>query len=85
MTTRAEIDLHAVKRELAARAAALGFGALGVASIDIPEDERHLLAWLADGFHGEMDYMSRHGVMRSRPQQLAPGTVRVARARRMIL
>jgi len=75
------IDLHAVKRELAARAAALGFGALGVASIDIPQDERHLLRWLADGFHGEMDYMERHGVMRSRPEQLAPGTVRVVSAR----
>ena len=75
------IDLYALKRELAARAQALGFGALGVASIDIPEDERHLLSWLADGFHGEMDYMQRHGVMRSRPQQLAPGTVRVVSAR----
>jgi epoxyqueuosine reductase len=28
-----------------------------------------------------MDYMWRHGVMRSRPQQLAPGTVRVVSAR----
>jgi epoxyqueuosine reductase len=75
------IDLSVVKRELAARAAALGFGALGVASIDIPEDERHLLNWLADGFHGEMDYMERHGTKRSRPEELAPGTVRVVSAR----
>ena len=81
MTHAEAIDLHAVKRELAARARALGFGALGVASIDIPEDERHLVSWLADGFHGEMDYMQRHGLMRSRPQQLAPGTVRVVSAR----
>jgi epoxyqueuosine reductase len=75
------IDLSLVKRELTARAAALGFGALGVASIDIPEDERHLLNWLADGFHGEMDYMERHGTMRSHPEELAPGTVRVVSAR----
>jgi epoxyqueuosine reductase len=81
MTAAAEIDLHTVKRELATRAAELGFAALGVASIDIPEDERHLLRWLAEGFHGEMDYMSRHGLMRSRAQQLAPGTVRVVSAR----
>jgi epoxyqueuosine reductase len=52
-----------------------------VTSIDIPEDERHLLRWLADGFHGEMDYMERHGLMRSRPQLLAPGTVRVVSVR----
>jgi epoxyqueuosine reductase len=75
------IDLHEVKRELAARAAALGFAAIGVASLEIPEDERHLLKWLAAGFHGEMAYMERHGVLRSRPQQLAPGTVRVVSAR----
>src|SRR5215831_15059132 len=75
------IDPDEVKRELAARAAALGFAAIGVTSIEIPEDERHLLRWLAEGFHGEMGYMERHGVMRSRPQQLAPGTVRVVSAR----
>ena len=75
------IDLNAVKRELTVRARALGFGALGVAGITIPEDERHLLQWLAQGFHGEMHYMQRHGVMRSRPQQLSPGTVRVLSAR----
>jgi epoxyqueuosine reductase len=77
----AVIDLNAVKRELSVRAHALGFGALGVGGITIPEDERHLLQWLAQGFHGEMHYMQRHGVMRSRPQQLAPGTVRVLSAR----
>ncbi len=75
------IDLQEVKRELATRAAVLGFAAIGVASIEIPEDEQHLLRWLAAGFHGEMDYMERHGVMRSRPQRLAPGTVRVVSAR----
>jgi epoxyqueuosine reductase len=77
----AVIDLNAAKRELTVRARALGFGALGVAGITIPEDERHLLHWLAQGFHGEMHYMQRHGVMRSRPQRLSPGTVRVLSAR----
>ena len=81
MTGRHSVDFAAIKRELVTRAAALGFGALGVASIDIPEDERHLLSWLADGFHGEMHYLERHGLMRSRPAQLAPGTVRVLSAR----
>ena len=75
------VDLRALRRELGERARALGFAALGVASIDIPEDERHLLKWLSHGFHGEMHYMQRHGVMRSRPQQLHPGTVRVVSAR----
>src|ERR1700674_3119169 len=81
MTEPAGVDLRALRRGLSERARALGFDALGVASIDIPEDERHLLKWLEDGFHGEMHYMQRHGVMRSRPQQLLPGTVRVVSAR----
>jgi epoxyqueuosine reductase len=81
MTDPNGIDLHALKRELTARAAALGFAGVGVASVEIPEDERHLLRWLESGFHGEMHYMQRHGLMRSRPQQLAPGTVRVVSAR----
>jgi epoxyqueuosine reductase len=75
------IDLSALKGELTARARALGFAALGVADIAIPEDERHLLHWLAQGFHGEMGYMRRHGVKRARPQELVPGTVRVVSAR----
>jgi len=77
----ASLDLPALKRELTAHARELGFGALGVASVEIPEDEQHLLRWLADGFHGGMHYMQRHGLMRSRPQRLAPGTVRVVSAR----
>src|ERR1700687_2572973 len=81
MTEPAGVDLHALRHELSERDRALGFDALGVASINIPEDERHLLKWLEDGFHGEMHYMQRHGVMRSRPQQLLPGTVRVLSAR----
>jgi epoxyqueuosine reductase len=81
MSVASAIDLEQEKRALVAQAQALGFGALGVASIDIPEDERHLLRWLDEGFHGEMHYMQRHALMRSRPQQLLPGTVRVLSAR----
>jgi epoxyqueuosine reductase len=75
------IDLPSLKSELTAQAASLGFEAVGVASIEIPEDELHLLRWLDAGFHGEMHYMQRHGRMRSRPAQLVPGTVRVISAR----
>jgi epoxyqueuosine reductase len=75
------LDLDALKRELVGCARSLGFNALGVAGIDIPEDERHLVRWLERGFHGEMHYMQRHGLMRSRPQLLAPKTIRVLSAR----
>ena len=81
MTVPTAIDLNSAKAALAARARDFGFDALGVASIDLPEDERHLIAWLDAGFHGDMDYMQRHGTLRSRPPELAPGTVRVVSVR----
>ena len=61
--------------------AELGFQQVGITAIDLAEDERHLLAWLAQGMHGEMAYMERHGKKRSRPALLRPGTVRVISAR----
>jgi epoxyqueuosine reductase len=79
--TQPRLDPAAAKRQLAARARELGFDRLGVAAIDIAQDEQHLLRWLDAGFHGEMDYMRRHGTMRSRPRELSPGTVRVVSAR----
>jgi epoxyqueuosine reductase len=76
-TSPTALNLDEAKRHLQRLAHALGFGALGVSSVEIPEDERHLLRWLAAGYHGDMDYMQRHGTLRSRPQQLVPGTLRV--------
>jgi epoxyqueuosine reductase len=81
MAEAVTMDLDAVKRELRARAQHLGFGELGVTTVEIPEDERHLLHWLEAGFHGEMEYMRRHGTKRSRPHELVPGTLRVISVR----
>ena len=49
--------------------------------MQIPADERHLISWLDAGYHGEMHYMQRHGLKRSRPEELVPGTVRVISVR----
>ncbi|MBS0556119.1 MAG: tRNA epoxyqueuosine(34) reductase QueG [Proteobacteria bacterium] len=59
----------------------LGFQQIGIAGVDLDQDEAHLLDWLAAGHHGEMDYMDRHGTRRSRPADLHPGTLRVISAR----
>ena len=61
--------------------AEIGFQQIGIAGVDIPEDEDRLMRWLELGRHGEMDYMMRHGRTRARPQELVPGTVRVISAR----
>ncbi len=59
----------------------LGFQQTGISDIDLDQAETRLSEWLARQFHGEMHYMQRHGLKRSRPSQLVPGTVRVISAR----
>jgi epoxyqueuosine reductase len=59
----------------------LGFQKIGIAGVDLGEDEQRLVAWLEARRHGEMSYMRRHGVRRARPADLVPGTVRVISAR----
>jgi epoxyqueuosine reductase len=55
----------------------LGFQAVGVARVDLGEDEARFREWLAAGWHGEMGYMARHGSRRTRPAELVPGTLSV--------
>ena len=61
--------------------AELGFQAVGVANADLSAAEPRLAEWLEKGWHGEMDYMARHGMTRARPGTLLPGTVRVISCR----
>jgi epoxyqueuosine reductase len=59
----------------------LGFAQAGIAGVELDEDEAQLRDWLAQGLHGEMEYMARHGDRRSRPAELLPGTLRVISVR----
>ena len=53
----------------------LGFQQVGIADTDLSVAEAHLQNWLAQDFHGSMDYMQRHGLKRSRPELLHEGTL----------
>ncbi len=59
----------------------LGFSQIGVTGIDLSSAEPGLLAWLEQGFHGDMAYMAAHGLKRARPAELLPGTLSVVTAR----
>jgi epoxyqueuosine reductase len=59
----------------------LGFAQIGFSSVDLSDAEPGLLAWLEQGFHGDMAYMAAHGLKRARPDELVPGTVTVLTAR----
>jgi epoxyqueuosine reductase len=59
----------------------LGFQQVGITDTNLPEAEARLQNWLTKDFHGEMDYMQRHGLKRSRPELLHPGTARIISVR----
>lgn len=57
----------------------LGFHDVRIADAqsDMSAVESGLFQWLAQGYHGDMDYMAKHGTKRTRPAELEPGTLRV--------
>lgn len=58
----------------------LGFAAVGIHRAEIGAAVPAFQAWLAAGYHGEMDYMARHAELRAHPEQLLPGTVSIITA-----
>ena len=59
----------------------LGFQEIGFTNIDLSKAEKNLKKWLDMKFHGEMYYMEKHGLKRSRPDVLIPNTISVISAR----
>ena len=64
-----------------ARGRELGFQQVGIADIQLQAEEARLGDWLDKGYHGDMAWMADHGKMRTRPNELLPGTQRVISAR----
>jgi epoxyqueuosine reductase len=81
MFDRGQIDGPSLVAQIRQWAAELGFSQIGVAGVDLSSAEAGLLAWLSNGFHGDMAYMQAHGLKRARPAELVPGTVSVITAR----
>lgn len=79
MTT--EIDLQHLVSFIKQRASELGFQQTGITDINLQQAEIRLQEWLDKQFHGEMEWMARHGTMRSRPQDLYAGTQRIISVR----
>jgi len=75
------MDYAALAQRLKAWGAELGFQKIGIAEPDLSAAEPRLLEWLSKGWHGEMEYMARHGALRARPGELRPGTLRVISCR----
>lgn len=74
-------DYSKLAQQIKCWAKEIGFDEVGITDTQLDEHETHLMNWLADGWHGEMEYMSSHGTKRSRPEKLMPGTIRIISTR----
>ncbi len=59
----------------------LGFNQIGITDTHLQSAESEHQAWIEKGFHGDMDYMAKHGTKRTRPAELVPNTLRIISAR----
>jgi len=74
-------DLAALAAHIDEWARELGFGAVGVADLDLGDAPERLRAWLDAGRHGTMAYMERHAALRTTPGALVPGALRAISVR----
>nr|WP_245585080.1 tRNA epoxyqueuosine(34) reductase QueG [Solimonas flava] len=58
-----------------------GFADAGIARLELDADLQHLRDWLAEGFHGQMEWLARDLPLREHPQRLRPGTLSVISVR----
>ncbi len=80
-TTISKENAVALSKQIKALATELGFSDCAICDVDLSDHEVHLLNWLKKDFHGEMQYMQRHGTKRSRPNELVPGTLSIISVR----
>jgi len=70
------IDLNQLATNIRQWALELGFAQTGIVQPALDRDHQHLLDWLAQGQHGNMDYMARNTDLRAQPDHLVAGTCR---------
>ncbi len=75
------MNYHELAQQIKQWAKQLGFAEAGISGVSLADAERQLQKWLDAGYHGEMDYMASHGMLRARPDELVPGTLRVISVR----
>jgi len=74
-------EMSTIAAQIKQWALELGFSEVGIADTDLQLEEARLQQWLDAGMQGEMHYMAAHGMMRARPAELLPGTLRVISVR----
>jgi epoxyqueuosine reductase len=75
------INYAALSQQIKQWSTELGFHAAGISDTHLQNAELRMQQWLAQGYHGDMDYMAKHGTKRSRPAELVADTLRVISVR----
>lgn len=83
ISINSSLDVVLLKQSIKNWGKQLGFQDIRIAdaNADMSLVEAGLSAWLDKGFHGDMDYMAKHGTKRTRPAELVPGVLRVISVR----
>lgn len=74
MPSTPAIDFQQLSLQIKQWGLELGFQQIGISDTDLTSAEQHLQRWLEKDYHGEMQYMSAHGLKRSRPALLQANT-----------
>ncbi len=74
-------NIHITEKKLKSWATELGFQDLGISDINLSGEEAYLKNWLKKKFHGDMEWMQRHGNKRTRPAELEPETISIISVR----
>ncbi|EKT61110.1 tRNA epoxyqueuosine(34) reductase QueG [Providencia burhodogranariea] len=75
------LDFNLLAKNIKQWGIEIGFQQVGICDTDLSLEEPKLQAWLDKQYHGDMEWMNRHGMMRARPHELHPGTLRVISVR----
>lgn len=83
ISNNSSINLVSLTNEIKTWSRELGFQGIGIsdANADLSRVETGLRKWLKMGYHGNMHYMAKHGIRRSHPAKLIPGTLRIISVR----
>jgi len=79
--TDPDLDFIHLAQNIRAWGKNLGFSQVGITDTNLGNEEAGLMSWLDSGFHGEMNYMAKHGSLRTKPADLLPGALSVITCR----
>jgi len=79
--TDPDLDFIHLAQNIRAWGKNLGFSQVGITDTNLSNEEAGLMSWLDSGFHGEMNYMAKHGSLRTKPADLLPGALSVITCR----